>query len=99
MTFTRSDYEMAAKAAGIEHDGVGYVSPNGLPMNWNPLDDDGDALRLAVALGLLLTIGRVGILVRKFCIVDIEELPGDDPCAATRLAIFRAAIAIGRDMP
>lgn len=104
-TFTREDFEMAAKAAGIHRNRWDYeycrnlghmVTPS---MMWNPPDNDGEALRLAVALGLQLTIGRVRILVSKLGIVDIEELPGDDPCAVTRHAIFRAAIAIGRAMP
>ena len=46
--------ELAAEAAEIEYDGIAakdiysghYVIP------WNPLTDDGDALRLAVKLGI-----------------------------------------------
>lgn len=45
--------ELAAKAAGytptrVTDDGV--VLMRGIRVNWKPLDDDGDALRLAVAL-------------------------------------------------
>jgi len=37
----------AAKAAGIAHDGAGFVSASGLPINWNPYESDGDLLGLA----------------------------------------------------
>ena len=54
--------ELAAKAAGIEcewREGcsaqtVAFVKPRGFRHYWRPLTDDGDALRLAVALGLAL---------------------------------------------
>ena len=90
--------ELAAKAAGIdahvtewsstvEDDEGDYLKP------WNPLTDDGDALRLAVKLGLY----------------DLRDLPFQesndpvweavpDPLAATRRAIVRAAAEIGRNM-
>lgn len=89
--------ELAAKAAGIElyccnSEGVFAVvtgSPVSVP--WNPLADDGDALRLAVKLGLF-----------SYEIID-ERLTGaiwaDDPYAATRRAIVRAAAEIGKDTP
>jgi hypothetical protein len=69
---------------------------------WNPLTDDGDALRLAVKLGLLVDVW----LQQKVCIasnqgeelVDAREQFGNDPYAATRRAIVRAAAEIGRSM-
>jgi len=43
--------EMAAKAAGYEYaKHGGYIVVDGIPGNWNPLTDDGDALRLAAKL-------------------------------------------------
>lgn len=49
--------ELAAKAAGIERsvglmltDGISVITTKG--KKWNPLTDDGDALRLAVKLSL-----------------------------------------------
>ena len=53
--------ELAAKAAGIDHPGGEHSryndgrlwDCNGLRW-WNPLEDDGDALRLAVKLGITL---------------------------------------------
>jgi hypothetical protein len=68
---------------------------------WNPLTDDGDALRLAVKLGL-------NIMQQPDCAepwvdicgpdVEADELYGTDPFAATRRAIVRAAAEIGRVM-
>ena len=58
MTAERTDrelLELAAKAAGYEyHSPAGYIVVDGIPGNWNPLEDDGDALRLAVKLGITL---------------------------------------------
>jgi len=66
---------------------------------WNPLTDDGDALRLAVKLGQCVTIeghGRtVAISVTGF---ECEEINRDNPYAATRRAIVRAAAEIGKGM-
>jgi hypothetical protein len=61
--------------------------------DWIPLDDDGDALRLAIALNLPIiphTHGAGWVDVGY-----IKELCGADPLAATRRAIVRAAARIG----
>lgn len=74
---------------------------------WSPLTDDGDALRLAVKLRL-----RINREINCGC--EIVEVFGpeaddmschcttegvvDDPHAATRRAIVRAAAEIGRQM-
>jgi hypothetical protein len=88
--------ELAAKAAWIDyhatredgtkciHDGRGY---------WNPLTDDGDALRLAVKLREELSL----LMPACFGIGRYKEWK-DDPYAATRRAIVRAAAEIGKDM-
>lgn len=91
---------LAARAAGIES--LGY-SQNGIVVDmsdpcfigyWNPLSDDGDALRLAVALRMDIRI--YGTDVRVFCCgVTVLEGPPDF-CAATRRAIVRAAAEIGQ---
>ena len=69
---------------------------------WNPLTDDGDAFKLAVKLGLFIdaygtstTVGRV-IDERSLAVVTLDEKHCDDPYAATRRAIVRAAAEIGR---
>ena len=58
---------------------------------WNPLTDDGDALRLAVKCGIL---NLDEALFYGDCVIDFQ----DDPYAATRRAIVRAAAEIGRSM-
>ncbi len=66
---------------------------------WNPLEDDGDALRLAVKLGIQVTPGTE---TNRFSVTfgnqQILEERGPDPYAATRRAIVRAAAEIGRNM-
>lgn len=64
---------------------------------WNPLTDDGDALRLAVKLDMQVDIsaGEVWVMHSSLLSMIIESLEGADPYAATRRAIVRAAAAIG----
>ncbi|WP_102613022.1 hypothetical protein [Burkholderia pseudomallei] len=72
-------------------------------IEWNPLTDDADALRLAVKLKLDVFTGQ-GMRgdITTVCAPpehDIEscgERHGDDPFAATRRAIVRAAAEIGK---
>lgn len=63
---------------------------------WNPLTDDGDALRLAVRLELEIRVFNGSAHAGKQDVFWRTEQVGDDPYAATRLAIVRAAAAIGR---
>jgi hypothetical protein len=67
---------------------------------WNPLDHDGDALRLAVQLTLEIDVCLTGIAVRTpighKVLIDSKQEP--DAYAATRRAITRAAAAIGKTM-
>ena len=104
--------EAAAKAAGIETHGWRahaakpglYMLPiteTGAYLVWNPLTDDGDALRLAVKLGMSVHCPHkhsafvgVGETPNQFL-----ERPGDDPYAATRRAIVRAAAAMEEKEP
>lgn len=95
--------ELAAKAAGIadlqQVGNIWYYTNGGYLMReWNPLTDDGDALRLAVKLKFTVEIEDDQSAV--FC-----RGPGggyvpnnNDPYAATRRAIVRAAAKIGRNM-
>ena len=101
--------ELAAKAAGIE---VRYqpmshrfLTEKQLSQSdgyyfayWDPLTDDGDALRLAVKLRLHVSVfsDAIGIGTPN---KGYEELKWtDDPYAATRRAIVRAAAAIGEKL-
>ena len=107
--------ELAAKAAGwfafdwLSWDGVLNVySIDGMHEKFDPLNDDGDALRLAVKLhiniqhsatlpDLLPSIEAYG--TEDITSESVEEMIGVDPCAATRRVIVRAAAEIGRAMP
>ena len=99
--------ELAAKAAGIKlgwcSDGRSWLKwPS---FQWRPLEDDGDAFRLAVRLGIKLELHPAWVYARAVIASqkwrEIEEGWGNsgDPYAATRRAIVRAAAAIGRAMP
>lgn len=86
--------ELAAKAVG-EHPISLATSPY---KSWNPLTDDGDALRLAVQLRLDIHVdGNLTEVQGPFDGFFTEAHLGD-PCAATRRAIVRTAAEIGRAM-
>jgi hypothetical protein len=97
--------ECAAKAAGIEgefkdHGGVLWLSRNDFGSPWNPITDDGDALRLAVKLGMTIeqwSEGHVYVGHRHPGNFEHEK-HGTDPLAATRRAIVRAAAEIGKNV-
>ncbi|AIJ45535.1 hypothetical protein O987_06960 [Comamonas testosteroni TK102] len=85
--------ELAAKAAGIEvwwtenYGGV-FLRDRNSPVIWNPLNDDGDALRLAVATKVLFDMqDHLGSLL-------FEEGAQPSHEHAVRRAIVRAAAAI-----
>jgi hypothetical protein len=100
----RSDHELlelAARAAGYEPQGMedGLMYLFGVQNGWNPLADDGDAMRLAVKLGIQITPGTY--LTRD----AVAYVPGSmevkehvsyqqDMATATRRAIVRAASEI-----
>ena len=65
---------------------------------WNPLADDGDALRLAAKLLFEIDMGRGCIGIRHATGIKVLEAFNHDPYAATRRAIVRAAAEIGRQM-
>ena len=110
--------ELAAKAAGIDwFDEPAAKQGRGLHLKsgrfWNPIADDGDALRLAVKLGISITPypiyqpekhsviakqRRVSDTMREANPSEVLEMYGKDPYAATRRAIVRAAAEIGRSM-
>ena len=106
--------ELAAKAAGIDysHDNAHWKHEDHCAFwsyddlctcgaRWNPLTDDGDALRLAVKLGLTVSqlMNNREVEVNDYDeTVFVNEFHEPDPCAATRRAIIRAAAEIGRNM-
>ena len=99
----REMLELAAKAAGmIPKEFAGNDAfMDGVLERWNSLQDDGDALRLAVKLQMNVWIGDGGTESE----VDTPKLmpsvleKGNDTYAATSRAITRAAAQIGKSMP
>ena len=69
---------------------------------WNPLTDDGDALRLAVKLGIIIEYRREvpACFAYHYALhLEVREPNASlDPYAATRRAIIRSAAEIGRSM-
>lgn len=103
--------EMAAKAAGVigvwatAHQTYGDQHIEGIDSGarfwWNPLADDGDALRLAVKLGFAVSVCKDMPTGDFTCVLDVagSEFHDGDPYAATRRAIVRAAAEIGKATP
>lgn len=110
--------ELAAKASGyvieswIEigawvYDPCVPIPDEGEPnlFIWNPLADDGDALRLAVKLRITVGFGQFACQINCSTYdwaedemgVEVYEDGREDPYAATRRAIVRAAAEIGRE--
>jgi hypothetical protein len=102
--------EAAAKAAGIEvriyHDmvverGTDCVCVDHRGFKWNPLTNSGDAFELAVKLRLTVNCSydEVAICGQEFTQKEVFlERNGEDPLAATRRAIVRAAAELGKEM-
>ena len=103
--------ELAAKAAGIDYWVVRFapksapierlhITKDGETVEWNPLQDDGDALRLAVRLG----IAPIQDEKEKVCaaywtdVHCVHVAYKGDPYTATRRAIVRASAEIGKGM-
>jgi hypothetical protein len=89
--------ELAAKACGLEEAKM-RIKFN----QWNPLTDDGDALRLAVQLRMVLDTSTGDDIHVQYPFgtnyYPLCEEGDPDPYAATRRAITRAAAEIGRNM-
>lgn len=106
----RTLLEQAAKAAGIDHPGGAHSlyndgrlwDCNGLRW-WNPLTDDGDALRLSVDLGLNV-FHAAGCAYAMPSEDDgsneqrVSYVDAGGKYQATRITIARAAAEIGRAM-
>jgi hypothetical protein len=94
--------EAAAKAAGktdFRYIERGFVGGSPLPQElWNPLHNDGDALRLAVRMKLTINPYQEGVFVSRYegeeVVAETFEVIGVPDCAATRRAIVRAAAAM-----
>ena len=101
--------EAAAKAAGILtpswYGNASYI--DGMLSKWNPLEDDGDALRLAVKLGISFGVGAESKRMRVVWFIGDDlhsmDMPANHHIALppqresewVRRAIVRAAAEIG----
>jgi len=97
MKTDRELLELAAKASG-ELTASWYGNDayfDGVLSRWNPLESDGDALRLAVRLSLLVDVTAFSVTAMVNGVISAKEKHDGDPYAATRRAITRAAAAIG----
>jgi len=103
MNENRKLLELAAKVAEIDWfkhtDGGLWLKSGGI---WNPLTDDGDALRLAVKLEIELIFRNEAVWTEHrsesrpdWRLTYCEPYMGDAP-SATRLLIVRAAADIGK---
>lgn len=95
--------ELAGKAAGVYYRPQYDLVKTRIGWDtWNPLTDDGDALRLAVKLGILVSITGPAYAEAMRDEVHAIEHTGLDlsGCiySATRRAIVRAAAEIGKGM-
>ena len=106
--------ELAAKAAGItlspmeisnvefkgDNHFIGFLADVGqCPRGWfNPLTDDGDALRLAVKLRMQVSITTESCRAETLPVLGVR-VNDKDEMAATRRAIVKAAAAIGETLP
>lgn len=106
--------ELAAKAAGFRRDfqwncrflpsAGGSVLCGNSWTKWNPLEDDGDALRLAEKLGLTICMNGTKSVsafdeYNKNVFATECTAHAGSRIQATRRAIVRAAAEIGRQMP
>ena len=102
--------ELAAKAAGYKflkyHEDHGLSglwaeinkpAPESCTSRWNPIVNDGDALRLAVKMKMDIRIYGADVRVACCGVIAMEGPPDFD--SATRRAIVRAAAGLGRSMP
>jgi hypothetical protein len=99
--------EAAARAAGIDGeyrtericdrgdwlDITAIFTSDGMGW-WNPLTDDGDAMRLAVAHGMEVDTSTEDQIAVNVGAIGVREWVMSDRLAATRRAIVRAAAAM-----
>ena len=106
MMTDRELLELAAKAHGGIPERVIGAKPGlyaideplmpAVHYQWNPLTDDGDALRLAVKLDIVPRCINGVAFAWRDGVCDMQEPYSSEPCAAIRRAIVRAAAEIGK---
>ncbi|EMY3672573.1 hypothetical protein AAIQ05_000367 [Pseudomonas aeruginosa] len=104
--------QLAARAAGftgygffLGDDGIDVSDETGTRFAWNPLTDDGDALRLAVQLDITIGPEHPDVVGKSLCRaswnnrnMSLGEFGDGDKPSAYRRAIVRAAAEIGKSM-
>ena len=99
----REEHELAARAAALRIEwikdlGAIILNENNLRCGWwNPKEDDGDAFRLSASLGLVVDFSRPssGMPFQQHHIFLDEHCDNE---TLSRLAIFRAAVGVGKGM-
>lgn len=99
--WTENEYPRCSGTHGALWNYVGFMDSAVL---WNPLTDDGDALRLAVELRLVIdtdynngaAVGSAYLSMDEFHEHDCPSRFGADRAAAARRAITRAAAEVAK---
>lgn len=107
MKSDRELLELAAKAVGYDVSKDSHIPSGGMwiselisgDFEWNPIANDGDALRLALTLNIIVGVGQAWTDGSKQYGAMYDGYPEGELFKATRLAIVRAASAIGESMP
>lgn len=103
MKSDRELLDLAAKASGYDVSRDAHIPSGGLwisevisgDFEWNPIANDGDAFRLALTLNILVGVGQAWTAGSQQYGVMFDGYPEGELFKATRLAIVRAAAAIG----
>jgi hypothetical protein len=97
-------------ARAIEHDlwtdpsGANYLAKDGAILRrWEPIRDDGDAFRLAVALRITIEFGHCSIasyqgFANSENMIHAHSYERNDPNELVRLSIIMAAAYIGESL-
>lgn len=93
--WTESEYPRGSKTSGALWNYIGWCDTAEL---WNPLTDDGDALRLAVKLHMQVSITTESCRAETIPVLGVR-INDCDEMAATRRAIVCAAAVVGERMP
>ena len=100
--WTESEYPRGSSTNGALWNYKGWCDTAEL---WNPLTDDGDALRLAIELNMSIEIDAFNddtiVMVNDAVgspLIIINQKHLENPRAATRYAIVKAAAEIGKQI-
>lgn len=91
--WTESEYPRGSKTTGALWNHMGWCDTAQL---WNPLTDDGDALRLAVKLHMQVSITTESCRAETLPVLGVR-VNDNDEFAATRRAIVMAAANASAD--